>query len=186
MLAMRQQISTAALWRSLRRVLAMVLLLALIGLATGVAIVVQAGRSDLAPAEAAIVMLGGSGSEARLDRARQWYVEGRVARILLAGSDTAAGRAALLARNVKDEIISELPGSDPRAQLAAASELLAAEQLHSVVLIAEPVETLRWLKIARDHGLTLHSLPTTAQPDLRLEAVGLEIGRYLRYIVLDR
>jgi hypothetical protein len=185
--AMNRHISVIALWRSLRRVLAMLALLALIAIATGVAIVVQASRSDALTADAAIVMLAdNSDISTRLDRARQLYTDGRISRILLAGRDTGPGRAALIERGVQEAQISELAAADQLAQLRAAGAVLEAEQLRSALLIAEPVETLRLLKIGRDANLPLRSLPTGAQPDLRIADVVLEIGRYFRYVLFDR
>jgi hypothetical protein len=185
--AMSRHISTIALWRSLRRVLGMLALLAIIAIATGAAIVVQASRSDALTADAAIVMLAENGDlSARLDRARQLYTDGRISRILLAGRDTGPGRAALVARGVQDELIGELVAEDQIAQLTAAGEVLEAEQLRSALLIAEPVESLRLLKIGRDANLPLRSLPTGAQPDLRIADVVAEVGRYFRYVLFDQ
>jgi vancomycin permeability regulator SanA len=90
MCGMTPRISTVALWRSLRRILSLLVLIVLIAFSTGAAIVVQAGRSDNQPADAAIVMIADeAGAAARLDHARQLYLEGKISRILLAGTDLA-------------------------------------------------------------------------------------------------
>lgn len=180
------RISTVALWRSLRRMISVVVLLALIALGTGVAIVVQAGRSDSPPADAAIVMLEGDRSAtARLDRARQLYSEGKVSRILLVG-DVASSRATLESRGVQPGALIELDQSSQIEQLAAVSRTLEREGLRRALLIAEPVETLRLLKIARDRDLRLLSLPTSVDADISINEVAREIGRYFRYVLLDR
>jgi uncharacterized SAM-binding protein YcdF (DUF218 family) len=185
--AMTRHISGIALWRSLRRALIMLALIALIAIATGAAIVVQASRSDPPLADAAIVLLGDDADlSARLDRARQLYADGRVSRIVLAGSDTGPARASLASRGVIDELVVELQDADQIAQLAAASELLEQQQLRSALLIAEPVQTLRLLKIARDADLPLRSLPTGTQPDLSIGDIAAEVGRYFRYVLLEQ
>jgi uncharacterized SAM-binding protein YcdF (DUF218 family) len=186
MRAMIPRISTVALWRSLRRMISVVGLLALIALGAGAAIVVQAGRSDSPPADAAVVMLTGDRSTAaRLDRARQLYSEGKISRILLVGDD-GTGRATLEGRGVQPGALIELDEDDQIAQLASVSRTLEQERLGRALLIAEPVETLRLLKIARDQDLRLLSLPTSVDADISLNEVVREIGRYFSYVLLNR
>lgn len=187
MRAMIPRISTVALWRSLRRLLSVALLVLLIGLATGVAIVVQAGRSDAASADAAIVMLTDERTTpTRLDRARQLYSEGKVSRILLAGSAAETSRAALEQRGVQANALIELDQPDQIAQIAAVGQTLEQERLRRALLIAEPVESLRLLKIAHDRDLRLLSLPTSADAEISISEVIREIGRYFRYVLLGR
>lgn len=179
------RISTVALWRSLRRMISVVVLLALIALGTGAAIVVQAGRSDSPPADAAIVMLAGDRSTAtRLDRARQLYSEGKISRILLTGTAAPASRVALEDRGVQPGAVIELEQGDQVAQIVAVQRALDQERLGRALLIAEPVETLRLLKIAQDRNLQLLSLPTGSTNDIEPLDVVREVGRYFRYVLL--
>ncbi|HEX6290426.1 MAG TPA: ElyC/SanA/YdcF family protein [Herpetosiphonaceae bacterium] len=183
---MTPRISTVALWRSFRRILSLLLLIVLIAFGTGAAIMLQAGRSDNQPADAAIVMLtDGAGSTTRLEHARRLYIEGKVSRILLAGADVAESRATLQSRGVKDEAVIELQAAQQRAQLAAARQALERDHLTSALLIAEPVEMLRLLKIAHDQRLRLMSAPVGADSDINIGGVAQEIGRYFRYVLLD-
>lgn len=182
---MTPPISTIALWRSFRRILFVGALLLLIAIGTGAAIVVQAGRSDNPPADAAIVMLTDDrGSTTRLDRARQLYTEGKVSRILLAGTDSAASRTTLLERGIKEESLIDLSQPSQREQLIEAKRILDEQRLSTTLLIAEPVETLRLLKIANDHELQLLTLPTGTNNDIDPVAVAREIGRYFSYVLL--
>lgn len=187
MRAMIPRISTIALWRSLRRLFSVVLLLLLLAFGTGAAIVVQAGRSDNPPADAAIVMLTGDRSTtARLDRARQLYREGKISRIVLVGDADGTSRATLEQRGVQPDAVIELDQPNQIAQLAAVGQTLEQERLRRALLIAEPVETLRLLKIARDQDLRLLSLPTSVDTEIDLNQVLREIGRYFRYVLLNR
>lgn len=187
MRGMSPRISTVALWRSLRRVLAMLGLLLVVALGTGGAIVMQAGRTENVPATAAVVMLGANrGTPARIDRARQLYSEGKIKRILLVGSDLGDSRATLQRRGVNESAIIDLRAPDQMAQLAAVKSALEHERLATALLIAEPVETLRLLKIARDAPLRLRlvNTPLGADNDLSPQDVAREIGLYFRYVLL--
>ena len=187
MCGMTPRISTVALWRSLRRILSLLALIVLIALGTGGVIVVQAGRSDNQPADAAIVMLADeAGAEARLDHARRLYLEGKISRILLAGADLGASRATLQSRGVKEEAVVELQAAQQLEQLAIAKQVLGQDRLTKALLIAEPVEMLRLLKIAQDRQLHLMSAPIGADTDISINGVTREIGRYFRYVLLGR
>lgn len=166
--------------------LGLLLIVAIVWIVTGAAIIVQAGRSDTSTADAALVMLGDGAMNQRLDRARQLYSEGKIARILLAGPNVADGRASLQQRGVQDEALIDVAQPDQIAQLAAAKQMLEQENLRSVVLIAEPAETLRLLKIARDADLRPLSTPIGAPDDLSIAGVTREVGRYFRYVLLSR
>jgi uncharacterized SAM-binding protein YcdF (DUF218 family) len=184
MCGMNPRISTFALWRSLRRMLAFVLLLGLIAFVTGAAIVVQAGRSDEQAADAAIVMLSGeAGTATRLDTARRLYIEGKISRILLAGADLAESRSTLQNRGVKEEALIELQAENQLDQIAAARQALERDRLTRAMLIAEPVEMLRLLKIAHDQQLRPLSAPVGAEADISISGVTREIGRYFRYVL---
>ncbi|PLS77719.1 MAG: hypothetical protein CYG59_22310 [Chloroflexi bacterium] len=183
---MTPRISTIALWRSFRRILALLVLLGCIGLGTGAAVVVQASRSDQPVADAAVVMIDDAGAMARLDRARQLYSEGKISRILLAGPAIDASRDALQQRGVKQEAIIGLREPDQIAQIIAAQATLTQENLRSALLIAEPVETLRLLKIARDHDVRLLTLPVGASSEISISGILGEVAQYFRYVLLNK
>jgi hypothetical protein len=186
MRAMTPRISRLALWRSFRRVLGFGTLVALIWLGTGSAVVVQAGRSDQSTADAAIVMLDDDGAPTRIDYVRQLYSEGNVSRILLAGTEIGTTRETLQKRGIKEDAIIELRADDQLGQLTAAKATLQQEHLRSAVLIAEPVETLRLLKIAHDADLRLLSTPVGARSDISISGIIREVGRYFRYVLLNQ
>ncbi len=186
MCGMHPRISKVALWRSFRRILSFAALLVLLALGTGIAVMVQASRSDPATADAALVMLDDEGAAARVDHARQLYSEGRVSRILLAGAAPDASRDTLQKRGVKEDAILELREPEQIEQLSSAKATLAQENLRSALLIAEPVETLRLLKIAGDSQLRLASTPVGARSDISIRGIIVEVGRYFRYVLLNK
>lgn len=187
MCGMNPRISTLALWRSLRRMLSLMMLIALIAFGTGAAIVLQASRNDDQAADAAIVMLSDEdGSAMRLDTARRLYIEGKISRILLAGAEAGTSRATLQARGVKEDAVIELAGERQIDQLAAAKQALAQERLTRAMLIAEPVEMLRLLKIAHDQQLRPLSTPVGSGGEISISGASREIGRYFRYVLFNK
>lgn len=186
MRAMTPRISRLALWRSVRRILGLGALVMIIWIVTGSVVVVQAGRSDESSADAAIVMLDDEGAPTRIDYARQLYSGGKVSRILLAGSEIGTSRETLQKRGIKEDAIIELRADDQLEQLNAARAMLEQEHLRSAVLIAEPVETLRLLKIAHDADLRLLSTPIGARSDISISGIIGEVGRYFRYVLLNQ
>jgi hypothetical protein len=183
---MRPHVSARALLRTFRRIAGVALLCAAVAIGTGALVIVQAGRSDAASGDAAIVMLSDQrGSAARTDRARQLFLDGKVARILLAGADAGSSRDDLIARGVREDAILALTDPSQTAQLREASDIFERDRLGSGVLIAEPVQTLRLLKIARDSGVALNSLPIGASSDIDLGAVAGEVGQYFRYALWE-
>jgi len=188
MRTMTPRISTLALWRSLRRVLALLGFVALIAAITGAAIIVQASRtSGVQEGDAAIVMVDDeAGTAARLDRARQLYRDNQISRILLLGDDLGASRELLQSRGVKEEAVVEVSEQDQIVQLRTAGRLLADEHLHNAQLIAEPVEMLRLLKIAQDADIRLQSTPISADSSISFSDVVREVGRYFRYVFVNR
>lgn len=183
---MRPHVSALALLRTFRRLAGVAVLCSAVAIGTGALVILQAGRSAVAMGEAAVVMLADErGSAARVDRARQLFMDGKIARIMLAGADTASSRAALVARGVREDAILALTDPSQTAQLRGASDIFARDKIGSGVLIAEPVETLRLLKIARDAGVSLESLPIGASPTIDMGAVAGEIGQYFRYALWE-
>lgn len=146
----------------------------------------QAGRRDAAAGDVAVVMLADQrGSAVRMDRARQLFLDGKVRRILLAGTQAGSSRDAIVARGVNEEAVVALEDPSQTAQLRQMSDIFERDNLESGILIAEPVETLRLLKIARDAGVTLDSVPVGASTEIDLGAVAGEVGHYFRYALWE-
>jgi hypothetical protein len=114
------------------------------------------------------------------------YSEGKVSRILLAGTQVGTTREMLQKRGIKEDAIIDLRADDQLGQLTAAKAALEQEHLRSAVLIAEPVETLRLLKIAHDADMRLLSTPVGARSDISISGIIREVGRYLRYVLLNQ
>jgi hypothetical protein len=168
----------------LRRMLELYVLLGLLVLSTGALMIVQANRSQLQPADAAIVMLAGqaAGDAARLAHAEHLFRTGHVARIVVAGRAPDVERARLGER-VGAAAVVEVRAARQVAQLAGVRQVLEEQQLQRALLIAEPVGMLRLLKIARDAGLQPRSVPVGAEAEVSFFGTLLEIGRYFRYIL---
>ena len=169
--------------RSIRRLFAVVLLAIVVFAAIGTIVVLQASRDEATRTNAAILMLDGAdgGQAARLDRAVRMYLAGEISRIVLAGSDTVQARATLVTRGVVQDKIAEVRESTEQGQLQAAQKLLQEAHENDALLMGEPVEALRLLKMARDMGLPLRSAPTGADNTIDLGSVADEVGRYLVY-----
>jgi hypothetical protein len=175
-------VAVSVLLRSFSRILAGILLALVVLVGIGAIIVAQAGRDEALTADTAILMIDGTpiGRDARVDRAVRLYLAGSVSRLVLAGTQTVEARDALLARGIMPDKITEINEPTQIEQLARVHTMLQEMQ------IGEPVESLRLLKIARDHGLQVYSVPAGADTAISLDAVADEVGRYLSYCFLGR
>ncbi len=174
----RQQV-----WRALRRALVLLLLVVAVLLGTGAAVIVQGGRDDGQRADVALVSTDGAalGVEARLARALDLYLKGQVGEIVLLGQVPEPSQAQLLNRGVQTVKVRTVTASGAVRQLALLRASLDHPQALDAILIAEPVEMLRLLKIAHDQGLPLRGAPTSTTSAIDLGAVIDEIGRYFGY-----
>jgi uncharacterized SAM-binding protein YcdF (DUF218 family) len=162
-----------------------VVLLELIIVGTGMAIAVQARRSDAPLADAALVMLNGDdGDQPRLDRAQQLWVSGNVSRIVLAGRDVTTSSDTLVQQGVQQTALIKAQASNSVVQITDTQRALVEARLTNVLVIAEPSQMLRVLKIARDAGLQPRSLPLGTHSNAGLGELALEIGRYFRYVLV--
>jgi hypothetical protein len=84
-----------------------------------------------------------------------------------------------------DKIV-EVRGPTELGQIEDVRRLIQEAHIADVMLIGEPVESLRLLKIARDRGLTLRSAPAGADTSISIGSVVDEIGRYLVYCFAGR
>ena len=185
---MAPHFDTGALLRSLRRVLGSIVLVAAVLAGIGGAVVAQAGREETTSAETALLMLDGieGARAARLDHAVRLYLAGQISRIVLVGADTTGARDTLVARGVVQDKIAEVSDPTQIGQIERVQDLLREARITDVMLVGEPVEALRLLKIARDRGLTLRSAPKGVDTGLSIGNVVDEVGRYLVYCFAGR
>lgn len=169
------------------RVLCLVVLVDLIGVATGLAIAVQAGRSDPPSADAALVFINGTaGDPLRLDRTGDVWHKGNVKRVIVGGRDVAAAGDYLVQHGVPTDAVVRLPASSDVVLVTDAQRTLAEAQLHSVLVIAAPGKMLRVLKIAGDVGLEPRSLPVDTSTNVPAGELALEVVRYFRYVFMGQ
>jgi hypothetical protein len=181
-------ITFSILLRSVRRVAAALLLGLAVLAGMGGAVVAQAGREETTRADTAIVMLDGreDGQAARIDRTVRLYLDGRISRIVLAGRDTTLAHDSLLARGVLPDKLADVRQPNQIAQIGAVRQVVQESRATDVMLIAEPIETLRLLKIARDQDLEFHSAPVGANTAINPRDIVDEVGRYLAYCFVGR
>jgi hypothetical protein len=181
-------ITFSVLLRSVRRVAAAILLGLAVLAGMGGAVVAQAGREETTRADTAIVMLDGreDGQAARIDRTVRLYLDGRISRIVLAGRETTMAHDSLLARGVLPDKLADVRQPNQIAQISAVRQVVQESRATDVMLIAEPIETLRLLKIARDQDLEFHSAPVGANTAINPRDIVDEVGRYLAYCFVGR
>ncbi len=181
-------VAVSALLRSIQRVFTGALLVGLVLASIGGLVVVQAGRDEVTRADTAVLMLDGTegGQAIRLDRAVRLYLGGQISRLVLAGSDPGAAHALLVERGILQDKIADVREPTQLKQLQQTQRLLQEARVTDAMLIGEPVESLRLLKIARDHGLELRSAPAGEDTAISLNAVVDEVGRYLVYCFAGR
>ncbi len=181
-------ISVSVLLRSIRRLFVATLIALAVLAAIGAAIVAQAGRDEAASADTAVLMLDGSdgGEATRIERTLRLYLGGQISRVVLAGSNPGSARDALISRGVVPDKIVEVRSSTELGQIEDVQQLVQEAHIADIMLIGEPVEALRLLKIARDRGLTLRSAPAGADTSISIGSVVDEIGRYLVYCFAGR
>jgi uncharacterized SAM-binding protein YcdF (DUF218 family) len=150
-----------------------------------VLIVLEGQRDDLqnlgvGRAGAAIVLgaaqWGGDRSpvlRARLDHALDLYRRGQVRLIVLTGgaaagdtlSEAAAGKQYLLGRGMPAEaLLNEDHSTSTWENLRNSAPLIQSNQIGAVVLVSDPCQMLRSLKMARDLGLIAYGSPTRTSP----------------------
>lgn len=192
--------------RGLARGLLLVLLAAL-GLLALVAVltVLEGQRDDLrAPGArrvAAAIVLGGpeaaegalAAERLRLDHALDLYRRGQVRLVIVAGpADAAAeGLRYLAERGLPPEALRPGAGERLPASLRASADAVRASGGSAAVLVGDPPQILRALKIARDLGLEAYSSPIASSPltDGTARQAGFvlrEAAAYLAYLFAQR
>lgn len=169
------------------------------------------GRSDEARSVDAIVVLGAAQYDgrpspqlvARLDHALALWHEGRSQLIIVTGGKQQADRFTeaeaaakyLEAGGVPAETIAlENIGRTTRESLLGVRRILAARQLHSLLIVTDPYHALRARLIAQDLDMQAFVSPTQSSPvqgseDLRRhlrEAGGVAISHVIGFAQLER
>ncbi|MGB8651439.1 MAG: YdcF family protein [Mycobacteriales bacterium] len=192
--------------KTVRRVLAAVVL-ALVAIVLGTAgRVWWVARQDQHPRSDAIVVLGASQFngrpsavfKARLDHARALYDEGVAPRIVTVGGGRPGDRfteAEAGARYLRSRGVASVDpvgvGSDTLKSLKALKVEFGKHGWKSAVLVTDPWHSLRSRRMATDLGIDAHTSPARSGPAVasrttELRYVARETAAYLYYRVFHR
>ncbi len=126
--------------------------------------------------------------QARLDHARQLFLDGVAPRVVTVGggrpgdvfTEAAAGARYLRAHDVPADALDEVgTGDDTVTSLQAAAELLVPRNQVHVVLVTDPWHSLRSRTIAHDAGLDATTSPARTGPAVA------ERGTQVRYVLRE-
>lgn len=191
--------------RTVRRVLAAVVLAVLLVLAGTATKIWWVARHDDRPRSDAIVVLGASQFDgrpsavfkARLDHARQLYDAGVAPRVVTVGggapgdrfTEGQAGAHYLAGRGVT--VVSIGRGRNTLQSLQAVQGEFRARGWHSAVLVTDPWHSLRSRRMATDLGIDASTSPVHTGPAVRtrgteLRYVARETAAYLYYRIFHR
>lgn len=189
-----------------RRLVAALVLVALVVVGGTALRVWQVARTDDRRASDAIVVLGASQFdgrpssvfEARLEHARALYAAGVAPRVVTVGgsapgdrfTEAAAGRTYLEAHGVPD-VVAVGEGRDTLQSLQALDRTMTAQGWHSAVLVTDPWHELRSRRMATDLGIDAVASPTRSGPSVRTRGtevryVARETAGYLYYRAFGR
>ena len=193
------------LFKPIRRLLA-VLLLVLVAVVFGTASRVWwVARQDDRPRSDAIVVLGASQFDgrptevfrSRLDHAKQLYDLGVAPRVVILGggapgdrtTEGASGAAYLRAKGVTAVAVGQ--GRNTLQSMQALKRVFVARGWHSAVLVTDPWHTLRSRRMATDLGLSATGSPTRTGPSVRSRStearyIARETAAYLYYRLFHR
>ena len=192
--------------KTVRRLLALVVLVLIaVPLATALSVWWTARGDDRTRSDA-IVVLGASQFdgrpssvlEARLEHAQELYDDGVAPRVVTVGggrpgdrfTEAEAGQRYLAGQGVT-EVVAVEEGSDTLQSLRAVRALMAERGWESAVLVTDPWHALRSLRMAADTGIDAVSSPTRRGPSVRTRGVqaryiARETAAYLYYRVFGR
>jgi len=179
-------------FRSIAIALAL-LLVGVIGVAVDIA--VFGGRSDTAPADAAIVLGAAVDDEVpspvfqeRLRHAADLFASGRVAWIVVTGgagqgdtlAESEAGRNWLTDAGIPaDRVLIETKSHTTRQNLVFAEPLLTEHGIRRVLIVSDPLHMRRAMRMASDLGLDAHPSPTRTT---RFKTLGTQLPMLLREV----
>jgi uncharacterized SAM-binding protein YcdF (DUF218 family) len=185
-----------------RALVAFVLGLVVLWLASLAAVVVTSRRDTAAQADAIVVMgaaqYDGRPSPvfaARLDHAIELYREGLAPYLVVTGgrqegdrtTEAATARAYAVARGVPESaILAEDTGRTTLGSLENVASIFRDRDLHTALFVSDRMHMLRILRLARDRGITGYGSPATASPSdatvgRTLGALRHELGALVYY-----
>jgi uncharacterized SAM-binding protein YcdF (DUF218 family) len=191
------------LLRLARRLVAAVVLTALLVVGVTAVSIWYVARQDDRPQSDAIVVLGASQFDgrpssvfkARLQHARALWEDGVAPRVVTVGgsqpgdrtTEAEAGAAFLRERGV--EVVAVPEGSNTLESMVAVDELMTENDWESAVLVTDPWHSLRSRTMARDQGIEAETSPTRAGPSVRtrdtqIRYIARETAAYLYYLAL--
>lgn len=138
--------------------------LALVSLLT----ILQGHRDETQRVAAIVVISAAAAPQAHLDYALELYKRGYASHLLLAGSQLAELRTALLRRGVPEAaLFLTEETSERRLQMRSIASLARAQGFTSILVVNDPDQLLLDLKMASDLGLRAYGAP---DPNIPLEA----------------
>ena len=192
--------------KTVRRLLALVVLL-VVAVPTLTAVSVwRTARGDDRTRSDVIVVLGASQFdgrpssvfEARLEHAEALYDDDVAPRVVTVGggqpgdryTEARAGELYLEEQGVAD-VVAVQQGSDTLESLQAVSTLMSERGWQTAVLVTDPWHALRSLRMADDAGIEAVSSPTRRGPSVRTRGtevryIGRETAAYLYYRLFGR
>jgi uncharacterized SAM-binding protein YcdF (DUF218 family) len=192
-------------FRWFRRLVAFVVLGAMLVVGGTAASIWWTARQDDRPASDAIVVLGASQFdgrpssvfEARLEHAKRLYDAGVAERVVTVGggapgdrtTEAESGARYLEQRGVEAVAVPE--GRDTLQSLKAVDRLFDERGWTSAVVVTDPWHSLRSRTMARDLGLEVETSPTRSGPSVRTRGtqaryIARETAAYLYYRLLSR
>jgi uncharacterized SAM-binding protein YcdF (DUF218 family) len=190
------------LLRLARRLLSLVLLLAVVAVVVTVGRVLWVAHSDSRRPSDAIVVLGAAQYDgrpqevlrARLDHAAALLRAGVAPRIITVGgsrpgdrfTEAASGRDYLTGKGIPAaEVVAVGTGSDTLDSMQAVAKVMRSHRWDSAVVVTDPEHSLRSRAMLRDQGVDAVASPTRSGPDYGFAAeahyVLRETGGYLWY-----
>lgn len=192
--------------KTVRRLLALVVLLVVAVPALTAVSVWWTARGDDRTRSDVIVVLGASQFdgrpssvfEARLEHAEELYDDDVAPRVVTVGggqpgdryTEARAGELYLEEQGVED-VVAVQEGTDTLESLQAVSALMSERGWQTAVLVTDPWHALRSLRMADDAGIQALSSPTRRGPSVRTRGtevryIGRETAAYLYYRVFGR
>jgi len=193
-----------AVARLITRLVALVVVLALLTVAVVAGRIVLEARADDRRAADAIVVLGAAQYDgepqafltARLEHALELYQDGVAPHVITVGgarpgdrfSEAEAGERWLVAHDVPEEDIEPVPrGGNTLASMSAVAVLMREQGWRSAVVVTDPWHSLRSTEMLRHQGRDAWSSPTRTGPandgpGVAVRYTTRETGAYLYWL----